>query len=147
MLRIENLTYRIGKRALFDKASASINGGHRVGFFGRNGTGKTTLLRMITGQLDPDDGVIDMPPRWRVGITRQEAPSGPEKLVDAVLSADRELTRLQRDADTETDPLKIAEIHERLREKDAAGAPDGVARNRAGRRLDAGPQHRPHDEF
>jgi ATP-binding cassette subfamily F protein 3 len=147
MLRIENLTYRIGKRALFDKASASINGGHRVGFVGRNGTGKTTLLRMITGQLDPDDGVIDMPPRWCVGITRQEAPSGPEKLVDAVLSADRELTRLQRDADTETDPLKIAEIHERLREKDAAGAPSRAARILAGLGFDAAAQQRPLDEF
>jgi ATPase subunit of ABC transporter with duplicated ATPase domains len=43
MLRIENLTYRIGSRVLFDQASASVNSGHRVGLVGRNGAGKTTL--------------------------------------------------------------------------------------------------------
>ena len=51
MLRIDNLTYRIGDRVLFDRASAVVNAGHRVGFVGRNGTGKTTLLRLITGRL------------------------------------------------------------------------------------------------
>ena len=56
MLRIENLTYRIGPRVLLDQASAVINPGHRVGMVGRNGTGKTTLLRLITGGLDPDGG-------------------------------------------------------------------------------------------
>ena len=147
MLRIENLTYRIGKRALFDRASASVNGGHRVGFVGRNGTGKTTLLRLITGQLDPDDGIIEMPPRWRVGVTRQEAPSGPQRLVEAVMEADRELTRLTRAADTEADPNKIAEIHDRLREIDAAGAPSRAARILAGLGFDETAQQRPLDEF
>ena len=75
MLRIENLTYRIGRRLLLDRASAGINPGHRVGLVGRNGAGKTTLLRMIYGMLEPDEGDIELPNAWRVGITRQEAPS------------------------------------------------------------------------
>ncbi len=147
MLRIENLTYRIGKRILFDNASVGINGGHRVGFVGRNGTGKTTLLRLITGQIEPDDGVIDMPPRWRVGVTRQEAPSGGQTLVEAVLAADRELQRLQHEAETATDPARIAEIHERLRERGAAGAPARAARILAGLGFDEAAQGRPLDEF
>ena len=147
MLRIENLTYRIGKRVLFDHADVAINGGHRVGFVGRNGTGKTTLLRLITGQIDPDDGTIDMPPRWRVGVTRQEAPSGSSTLVEAVLAADRELQRLQQDAETATDPARIAEIHERLREKGAAAAPARAARILAGLGFDDDAQKRPLDEF
>ena len=51
MLRVENLTYRIGPRVLLDGANAAINAGHRVGFVGRNGTGKTTVLKLITGGL------------------------------------------------------------------------------------------------
>ncbi|MEX2455575.1 MAG: ABC-F family ATP-binding cassette domain-containing protein [Rhodospirillaceae bacterium] len=147
MLRIENLTYRIGKRVLFDRASVSINGGHRVGFAGRNGTGKTTLLSLITGQLEPDEGVIEMPPRWRIGVTRQEAPSGRQTLTEAVLAADRELHRLQQESETATDPGRIADIHERLRQKNAASAPARAARILAGLGFDHAAQQRPLDEF
>ena len=56
MLRIDKLTYRIGPRVLLDQAEANIGAGHRVGLVGRNGVGKTTLLRLITGALDADGG-------------------------------------------------------------------------------------------
>ena len=73
MLSIDKLTYRIGARVLMDEADASVNPGHRVGLVGRNGCGKTTLLRLIAGELEPDGGAIDTPSRWTVGMTRQEA--------------------------------------------------------------------------
>ena len=73
MLQIENITYRIGPRVLFDGASASVPAGHRVGLVGRNGTGKTTLLKLIMRELEADGGSISVPPRWRIGVTRQEA--------------------------------------------------------------------------
>ena len=79
MLRLDQITYHIGRRTLFDSASATVNPGHRVGFVGRNGTGKTTLLGMLTGETESDSGTISVPSRWRVGITSQEAPDGPEK--------------------------------------------------------------------
>ena len=94
MLRIDNLTYRIGGRVLFEQSNAVVSTGHRVGLVGRNGAGKTTLLRLISGELEPDGGSIDKPARWRVGITRQEAPDGPTSLIETVLSADRELASL-----------------------------------------------------
>ena len=50
MLHINDLTYRIEGRLLFDKATAAIPDGHKVGIVGRNGTGKTTLLRMMHGR-------------------------------------------------------------------------------------------------
>ncbi len=56
MLRINKVTYRIGARVLLDAAEATINPGHRVGLVGRNGTGKSTLLRMIAGELEPQRG-------------------------------------------------------------------------------------------
>ena len=147
MLRIEGLTYRIGPRTLFENADAAINEGHRVGFVGRNGAGKTTLLNMIMGSILPDTGVIDYPKRWRIGITRQEAPSGSQSLVDTVMSADRELVKLNKEADTATDPNRIAEIHTRLHEKEAHRARSRASRLLAGLGFSEAEMQRPCDEF
>ncbi len=147
MLRIENLTYRIGKRVLIDRATVGIDPGHRVGLVGRNGAGKTTLLHLITGGLDADDGTIEMPTSWRVGITRQEAPDGPQSLIDTVLSADRELVSLTREAETATDPHRIAEIHTRLHDKSAHTAPARAAKLLAGLGFSEADQQRPCSEF
>ncbi|MGE5538965.1 MAG: ABC-F family ATP-binding cassette domain-containing protein [Gemmatimonas sp.] len=147
MLRIENLTYRIGPRVLLDGADAAINEGHRVGFVGRNGAGKTTLLRLIAGTLEPDAGRIDRPRRWRVGITSQEAPSGPQSLIETVLASDPELTKLAAEADTARDPERIAEIHARLQAKSAHAAPARAARILAGLGFDEAAQQRPCSDF
>ena len=119
MLNISHLTYRIGARVLLEDASVAINAGHRVGLVGRNGTGKTTLLKLITGALSPSEGEIDLPKRWSIGITSQEAPHGPKSLIQTVMSADRELVDLFAEAETATDPDRIAAIHTRLADKDA----------------------------
>ncbi len=147
MLRIEKITYRIGRRILLDGAEAAINMGHRVGLVGRNGAGKTTLLRLITGELQLDDGAIELPPRWRIGITSQEAPDGPVSLVETVMAADTELSRLTLEAETATDPHRIAEIHARLQDKEAYGAPARAARILAGLGFSETDQQRPCAEF
>ena len=147
MLRIDNLTYRIGARVLFDRADGIVGARHRVGLVGRNGTGKTTLLRLIAGELEPDGGHIERPLSWRVDITRQEAPDGPTGLIETVLSADRELARLSEEVKTANDPHRIAEIHTRLRDKDAHTAEARAARILAGLGFDAAAQRRPCNEF
>ena len=147
MLRLDQITYRIGPRTLFDGASATVNRGHRVGFVGRNGTGKTTLLGMLIGDTEPDSGSISVPSRWRVGITRQEAPGGPENLIEIVLAADEELVELNREAETATDPHRIAEIHVRLHDKGASCASARAARLLAGLGFDEAAQQRPCHSF
>ncbi|MDA0241292.1 MAG: ABC-F family ATP-binding cassette domain-containing protein, partial [Proteobacteria bacterium] len=132
MLKIQNLTYRIGGRLLLDEATASINSGHRVGLVGRNGTGKTTLLRLIFGTLDPDGGSVEYPSSWRIGMTSQEAPGGTKSLLDTVLDTDKELARLTKEADSETDGQRLSEIHTRLADIDAYSAPSRAARILAG---------------
>ena len=72
MLKIENLTYRIAGRLLFDDVNAVVNAGHKVGIVGRNGAGKTTLFGLITGVVEGDGGLISVPAHWRVGITTQD---------------------------------------------------------------------------
>ena len=147
MLRIDGITYRIGPRTLFDGASATVNPGHRVGFVGRNGTGKTTLLGMVTGAIEPDSGTISVPSRWRIGITRQEAPDGPGSLIEIVLAADEELARLNREAETATDPGRIAEIHARLLDKGASRARARAAKLLAGLGFDEAAQRQPCQSF
>ncbi|MFO1189975.1 MAG: ABC-F family ATP-binding cassette domain-containing protein [Alphaproteobacteria bacterium] len=143
MLRIDQLTYRVGQRTLFDDATAVIPPGRRIGLVGRNGAGKTTLLRLIAGELAPDSGVISVPPRWQIGMTRQEAPGGSESLIDTVLAQDAELAALEQEAETATDPARIGEIHARLRDKGAYAARSRAARILAGLGFDANAQRGP----
>ena len=77
MLHINNLTYRLEGRLLFDQATLAINEGMKVGLVGRNGTGKSTLFRLIKGDISPDGGDINLRKKMRLGAVDQEVPSGP----------------------------------------------------------------------
>ena len=142
MLHINELTYRIEGRIIFDRAAAGIPAGHKVGLVGRNGAGKTTLLRLIAGELAPDDGGISVPRATRIGWVAQEAPGGPSSLIDFVLAADRERARLLAEAETAEDPARIADIHQRLSDIGAYAAPAKAARILAGLGFDAAAQQR-----
>ncbi len=127
MLLIDDLTIRIAGRTLLEAASARIPTGARVGLVGRNGAGKTTLFSVIAGDAAPEHGSITMPPRWRIGRLAQEAPDGPDKLIDVVLRADSERERLLAQAETAQDPHAIAEIQTRLADIGAHAAPARAA--------------------
>ncbi|MDX2103554.1 MAG: ABC-F family ATP-binding cassette domain-containing protein [Alphaproteobacteria bacterium] len=84
MLDITSLTYRIAGRVLLEDASAQVPEGHKVGLIGRNGTGKSTLLKLIEGRLEPDAGSIRLPAGARIGTVAQEVSGGettPRELV------------------------------------------------------------------
>ena len=147
MLHINDLTFRIEGKLIFDGATAGIPAGHKVGIVGRNGTGKTTLLRLITGELSPDGGSITMPKHTRVGYVAQEAPGGDDTLIDWVLAADSERTDLLAEAETATDPHRIADIHQRLADIDAHSAPARAAQILAGLGFDEVAQRRPCREY
>ncbi len=94
MLSLTDISVRIAGRLLIDHATAQITPGARVGLVGRNGTGKSTLFQAIRGDIPTESGQIAIPPRWRVGSLAQEAPSGPESLIEVVLAADLERAAL-----------------------------------------------------
>jgi ATP-binding cassette subfamily F protein 3 len=132
MLVIDDLTVRIAGRTLIDGASARIATGARVGLVGRNGTGKTTLFGVIAGDIAPEHGSVTLPLRWRIGRLAQEAPDGPEKLIDIVLAADTERTALLAEAESAHEPHRIAEIQTRLADIGAHAAPARAASILAG---------------
>ena len=147
MLTITDLSVRLAGRLLIDHASVQIVPGARVGLVGRNGTGKSTLFRAIRGELASESGTISVPPRWRVGSLAQEAPNGPESLVNVVLKADLERDALLREAETAADPHRIAEIQTRLVDIDAHSAPARAAAILSGLGFSASDQARPVAEF
>ncbi|CUH68630.1 putative ABC transporter ATP-binding protein YheS [Thalassovita gelatinovora] len=122
MLRIDDLTYSIEGRPLFEGASATIPTGHKVGLIGRNGAGKTTLFKLIRGELHLDGGSISLPSRARIGGVAQEVPGNEVSLIDTVLAADIERAELLAEADQTKDPARIADIQTRLADIDAWSA-------------------------
>ncbi|QDZ09849.1 ABC-F family ATP-binding cassette domain-containing protein [Devosia ginsengisoli] len=122
MLTINNLTYRIQGRELFEDASVVLPTGSKTGFVGKNGTGKTTLFHLIQGHIGLDAGSIELNKKARIGAVAQEAPAGNESVLDVVLAADKERTALLAEAETATDPDRISEVYTRLADIDAYSA-------------------------
>ncbi|MGI9390176.1 MAG: ABC-F family ATP-binding cassette domain-containing protein [Boseongicola sp.] len=122
MLRIDDIRFSIEGRPLFDGATATIPTGHKVGFVGRNGTGKTTLFRLIREELSLEGGVIRLQRGSRIGGVSQEVPSSEISLLDSVLSADTERAALMSEAETADDPTRISDIQTRLADIDAWSA-------------------------
>jgi len=147
MLQINDITYRIEGRLLFEEATATIPAGHKVGLVGRNGTGKSTLFRMILGEIEPESGSITRGSKASIGCVAQEAPAGPETLMETVLAANEELVALQTEAAIATDPYRIAEIQTRLSDMDAHAAPARAASILAGLGFPEVQQHRACSEF
>jgi ATP-binding cassette, subfamily F, member 3 len=147
MLSLTEISVRIAGRLLIDHGTAQIVPGARVGFVGRNGVGKSTLFAAIRGELPIESGSIAIPPRWRVGSLAQEAPNGPESLIEVVLKADLERDALLNEADTAHEPHRIADIQTRLVDIDAHSAPARAAAILSGLGFSTADQARPCQEF
>lgn len=147
MLTITDLTARIAGRLLIENASVTLPTGMKAGIVGRNGAGKSTLFRVITGDLGAETGEISLPRKCRIGQVAQEAPSTEDPLIDIVLSADKERTELMAEAETATDPTRIADIQMRLFDIDAHSAESRAASILAGLGFDQEAQQRPASSF
>ena len=143
MLHINDLSYRIGERLLIDHATVAIQDGAKVGLVGKNGAGKTTLFRLIAGEIGSETGSVSRPKNSRIGQVAQEAPGGPETLIEVVLAADLERAALTAEAETADDPDRIAEVHTRLADIDAHSAESRAASILAGLGFDEATQHQP----
>ena len=124
MLEIRNLDYRVEARPLFESASARVSAGWKVGLIGRNGTGKSTLLRLIREEITSPgkDSPIRLQAGARLGWVAQEVAPTDQTILDVVLEADTERHALMQEAETATDPDRIGDIHARLLDIDAWSA-------------------------
>ncbi len=122
MINFKNIYFSIGGVPLFENASGFVPTGHKVGVVGSNGAGKTTLFKLILNEIMLDAGVIEVPKNYKIGYVSQEAPSTEVTLLDTVLEADIERSKLLHNAQIEKDPNKIAEIYTRLSDINAYSA-------------------------
>ena len=147
MLSLSDITVRLGGRIILDHASATVPTGAKVGLIGRNGAGKSTLVKVIIGELEPDEGSVDMPRRTRLGYIAQEAPEGTASPFETVLAADTEREALLIEAETSHDPHRLGDVHDRLLAIDAYTAPARAARILLGLGFDEEMQARPLDSY
>ncbi len=147
MITISDISARIAGRLLLDHASVSLPSGTKAGLVGRNGAGKSTLFRVITGDLGAESGTISIPKNARMGQVKQEAPGTEDSLITIVLSADKERAALLAEAETATDPHRIAEIQMRLVDIDAHSAEARAASILSGLGFDQEAQARPASSF
>ena len=86
MITINNLCKSYGTRVLFDNLSFNIGKGEKVGLVGRNGYGKTTLLKMITGEAEYDSGEIQIPKNYKIGYLKQHLDFKYKTIIEEVAS-------------------------------------------------------------
>ncbi len=146
MLRIENLIFDAWGRRFFDSASVSIPAGTKVGLIGRNGVGKSTLFKLIVGDLVPLGGEILLPKSARIGSVDQEHPATPTSLLDTVLAADTRREALNAALDV-AEPEELADIYQQLNAIDADRAPARAAEILSGLGFSNADLDRPMAEF
>lgn len=126
MIELKDLSFHFGLRTLFENANLLLPDGQKMGVVGLNGCGKSTLFKLITGELFPDGGKIEISRSTQIASVAQEIKDPSKPLLDFVLEADKEITRLERELSrTDLSGERLAEIYDKL---DFLGAHSARAR-------------------
>jgi ATP-binding cassette subfamily F protein 3 len=119
MLAFRNFALRRGERLLLSQVDLALHAGWRVGVVGRNGCGKSSLFATILGEVEADQGDLDLPGRVRIASVAQETPSLPDPAIQFVLGGDVELAaviRAEAEAMEREDYDQVAACHQKLAE-------------------------------
>jgi ATP-binding cassette, subfamily F, member 3 len=153
MLRITDLTLSRGTKKLLDGTNLTLPVGHKAGLIGANGCGKSTLFAAIRGEIAPDAGTVELPPKWKLAHVEQETPAVEIPAIAYVIDGDRELRDVERAlaaASADHQPAhdhhahgsRLAELHHRYELLDGYSARARAATLLAGLGV---PEHRQSD--
>ena len=121
MISANNITLRLGKRALFEEVNIKFTEGNCYGLIGANGAGKSTFLRILSGQLDPTSGEVAMTPGDRLSFLQQDQSKYDDYVVlDTVIMGNARLLEVMKEKDaiymkeefTEEDGIKAGKLEE-----------------------------------
>ena len=126
MIDINDITVRIGTKVLLEHTGAHIPDGAKVGLVGTNGCGKTSLFRVLQGELETESGSVIIPEHTKVASVAQEITDLEQPILDFVLAQDKDLSSLQQRLQTASSS-EIADLHERLKSLGADSAPARAA--------------------
>ena len=115
MLSFNNLELVLGGKTLFDDVSLTIHHQQKVGLVGANGTGKTSLFKVIKNEIEVDQSSVNFPSDLRISYLAQEVPGSDEISLDYVLSGDHKLIEIQKEielAEREEKYDLLAELYE-----------------------------------
>jgi ATP-binding cassette subfamily F protein 3 len=111
MLRADNLQFRRGQEVLFEHLDFIVHPGQRVAIAGRNGVGKSTLFQLILGELEIDDGELEVPTQWVVGHMEQEAEVTDRPALEYVVDGHQQLRKVEEALAHTQEPNKLAQLH------------------------------------
>lgn len=117
MISLQDISLRLGSQLLLDEADLTVYAGQKVGIIGRNGTGKTSLFKLLMGELSPDTGELDFPKDLRKSQMRQETLGSIRSAVDYVKDGDAKFRHVEKQialAEETHDDHKLAQLHAEL---------------------------------
>ena len=121
MLSFNNLSLRRGSSLLFENVSFTVHKDNKVGLVGANGTGKTSLFKMIQGEFESDDGTFKYPPDLKIACLAQEVPGTDEQALPYVMGGDKKLMEIEKailEAELNEDYGSLGELHAEFEDHD-----------------------------
>jgi len=150
MLNFSNLSLRRGKRLLFADATFGLFRGEKVGITGENGSGKSSLLGLVRGELTPEGGSFEMPAQLAIAYVSQELLASEREAIEFVLDGDAELRQIEAaltEAERRDDGVLLGELHGRYAAIGGYDAASRAAQLMHGLGFDSGDERRPVSAF
>lgn len=136
MITVNNVSLQFGKRTLFDEVGLKFTKGNCYGIIGANGAGKSTFLKILSGEIDPTTGSIDITPGERMAVLKQNHNEYNEfPVIETVIMGHRRLYEVMKEKDaiymkadfTDADGIRAGELEAEFAEMDGWNAESDAA--------------------